>query len=425
MTRTRTALLLAGLIAAMGAAAPQPGYRSLEAGGMRYYAFTQGFPDANTIWSGIGITRDDMVYVAVSDHAINVGIFKYNPQKDSMTYLGDVLGNGKLRLHEWQGKVHTMLVQDPKDGLVYFGTDAGNSFWEGIGAPEQGYVGGHWFTIDPKTDEVSDLGLGVEYLGIKSIAIDPVYRRIFATTDPSSHFIIHDIEKGKSKDFTIFREANRDLGCVNDAHEPRMVWTDKWGNCYTSNEIGRLVEFKGATGELKTLYTRIPFAPGAQSYSKAEGFSAVVSVKGGEYFYGVTYSGRLAKHIPEKEGEGRMEDLGNVWGDDDEIPSPIGAHSLALGQNERLYYAMGGHGSFITKDTAAVVGEYDLKTRKKEIAYKFENIVRECTGGVTDSKGNIYFSAHGSSVPQPGGKAESKPYLVKFHPSTLKRTKLP
>jgi hypothetical protein len=62
-----------------------------------------------------------------------------------------------------------------------------------------------------------------------------------------------------------------------------------------------------------------------------------------------------------------------------------------------------------------------LKTGKKQLAYKFRNIVRECTGGVTDSKGNIYFAAHGQSVPSGGSKGEAKPYLVKFHPSTLKR----
>ena len=419
MKKTPFLLLLAAVAAWPASSAS--GYRNVEAGGMHYYAFTQGFPESNSIWSGLGITNDDMVYVAVSDHAINVGLFKYNPKKDTMSYLGDVLGNGKLWLHEWQGKVHTLLIQNPKDGLIYFGTDAGNAFWEGIGTAEQTFVGGHWFCIDPKTDNVTDLGLGVEYLGLKSIAVDPVYDRIFATTDPSSHFLVHDIDKGKSRHFKVFREANRDLGCINGAHEPRMTWADKWGNAYTHNEIGRLVEYVAATGDLKTLRTQIPFAAGTPTWHQAEGPSAIVPVNGGEYFYGVTYFGRLFKHVPEKSGEGRIVDMGNIMGDNDSVMCPIGAHSLALGQNGRLYYAMGGHGKFITEDSSAVVYEYDLKTGKKQLAYKFRNIVRECTGGVTDSKGNIYFAAHGQSVPAPGAKGEAKPYLVKFHPSTLKR----
>ena len=54
---------------------------------------------------------------------------------------------------------------------------------------------------------------------------------------------------------------------------------------------------------------------------------------------------------------------------------------------------------------------------------KFGKIVTECTGGVTDSKGNVYFAAHGQSVPSKKSKAIRKPYLVKFHPSKIKRIK--
>lgn len=398
-------------------------YKNMVKGGMHYYAFTQGFPKAHSIWSAMGITSDDMIYVGVSDHTVNSGLFKYDSKKDVMIYLGDVLGNGKLWLHEWQGKIHTPIIQNPKDGLVYFGTDAGNGIWECAGIPGSEYVGGHWFVIDPKTDKISDLGLGTRYMGLKSIAVDPIHNRLFATTDPSSHFIIYNIDKGKSPKYEEEKDACKDLGCINGAHEPRMVWTDKWGNCYTVNEIGQLVEYVAATGELRRLNSvLIPMAPGTPTWQPAQGASAVLPVNDKEFYYGITYYGRLFKHVPEEKGEGKVIDLGNGWGNDN-YNDQLKIGCLALGQNNKLYYVIGGHGRFVTADSSAILVEFDPETKKKTLIYKFDQIVTECTGGATDTKGNIYFAAHGQSVPEPGKEAIRKPYLIKFHPSTIERAK--
>jgi hypothetical protein len=410
--------VLAGLIY------PAPvGYRNVEIGGMYYYAFAPGFPESHSIWSAIGITNKDQVYVGVSDHTVNVGLFHYNPNKNKMSYLGDVLATGKMWIDEWQGKIHTLLVQNPKDGLVYFGTDAGNSLWEFCGIPDQGFVGGHWFCIDPETDQVRNLGMGVKYLGLKSIAIDTVYNRIFATTDPSSHFIVYDIEKGKSPHYREYFQANQDRGCINGVHEPRMVWVDKWGNCYTVNHTGHLIMFEGATQEIRRLNVRIPFAQGTPTWHLAEGGAAMVSVNGGEYIYGVTYYGRMFKHVPHKKTGGKVIDLGHSWGDNNIFNENLKGGCLALGKNKKLYTVLGGHGRFVTRDSTAVLIEFDPKTRKKKVIYKFDKIVTECTGGVTDSKGNVYFAAHGQSVPSKKSKAIRKPWLVKFNPSKIKRIK--
>ncbi|MBL8028674.1 MAG: hypothetical protein JNL74_19780 [Fibrobacteres bacterium] len=400
-------------------------YKNLVKGGVHFYAFTGGFPNSHTIWSSIGITDKDVVYSGVCDHTINVGIFKYNPVTDSISYLGDILGLGKMTLQQWQGKVHTALVQNPRDGLVYFGTDAGNGLWEGVGIPEFGYTGGHWFTINPVTDEVKNMGRAVPFLGLKSIAVDPVYNRIFATTDPNSHFIVYDVEKGKSGDFEVYSKANQDLGCINGIHEPRMSWCDKWGNAYTSNEAGQFVKFNGKTGELTRLNrTVLPYALGTASYLVGSGPSAIVSVDKGSYFYGVTYYGRLFKFTPEENGDGSIEDLGHGWGSNDERADGLKVGNLALNKEKtKLYYVIGGHGQFVTKDSSAILVEFDLAAKTKTHVYTFDKIVTECTGGVTDSKGNIFFGAHGQSVPVPGEETLRKPYLVKFDPAKIERVK--
>jgi hypothetical protein len=394
-------------------------FKNVTHRGMHYLALNQGFPNSNSIWSSIGITKDDIVYVGAADHALNVGLFKYDAKKDKMTYLGDVLGNGKLGLHQWQGKIHTRFEQNPNDGLVYFGTDAGNMLWEYSGIPEQNFEGGHWFSINPKTDEVRDLGVGCRYLGLKSIAVDPVYNRLFATTDPSSHFIVYDINKGKSPDFEVFSRASKDYGWINGAHEPRMVWVDKWGNAYTSNHIGQIVKFIGKTGELKRLDIRLPYAMGTAMYLVSSGAAAIVHVNGGEYVYGGTYYGRLFKYIPEKNGPGKMIDLGASVGSNERHEQKVKTGSLALGHNGKLYYTLGGHGRFITKDKCAVLFELDPDTKKRKAIYKFKKLVSEGYAGVTDSKGNIYFGAHGGADKKL--KRPRKPWLIKFHPSTLKR----
>jgi hypothetical protein len=399
-------------------------YQSYSKGGVHFHAFTEGFPRSHTIWSAIGITSADVIYLGVADHTVNAGLFRYDARKDSMAFIGDVLGLGKLWLHEWQGKIHTNIVQDPGSGLLYFGTDAGNDILWGWGIPDQEYVGGHWFAIDPRTDQVSDLGLGARYLGLKSIVIDTVYGRIFSTTDPSSHFLVYDIKKGQSPRFEEVGHSIRDLGCVNGVHEPRMVWADKWGNAYTTNEIGQWVQFVGKTGELRRINgVRLPFAPGTPTWHLASGPSAVIALEGKECFYGITYYGRLFKHVAEETGDGRVSDLGSAWDADTLYHPNLNVLNLGLGKNGNLYYVIGGHGNFITPDSSAVLVEFNPKTGRKSLIYRFDKSVTECTGSVTDSKGRVYFAGHGISAPAGGRTEQSKPYLVQFHPDSLQRVK--
>ncbi|MFH0922269.1 MAG: hypothetical protein V1913_18140 [Fibrobacterota bacterium] len=390
------------------AAPPKPPadtvYKTFTKDGMTCYAYIPGFPQGNTSWNSICVTDSDMVYVGLADHMLNTGLFKYDSRKDSVLFLGDVLGNGKMWIHQYQAKIHTQIVQNRADGMIYFGTDFGNEL-----PVRLDYEGGHWFRINPKTDIVTNLGLGVRSRGLKSLVVDPIRGRLYACTDPSSHFIIYDIAKGDARDYPTYKTAHQDLGVVNNSHEPRVLWIDKWGNVYIVNEGGVIVKYLPNSNEIIRTNQRLPGGLGTPAWALAEGPAGMISCNNGEYFYGITHYLRFFKFEPEEKGDGKITDLGNGLGDNALYNGRAGTLSLALGKNNKLYFAVGGHGSYYTSDSSAILVEFDPATGKKEIVHKFDKRVTECTGGGCDSRGNVYFAGHR--------------YLVKFNPATLKKVK--
>jgi len=63
------------------------------------------------------------VFIGVTNHGNREGIYEYDVRSGQMSLRGfiDLLVN--LRDFQWQGKVHTKIVEGP-DGAMYFATDA-------------------------------------------------------------------------------------------------------------------------------------------------------------------------------------------------------------------------------------------------------------------------------------------------------------
>jgi hypothetical protein len=109
------------------------------------------FPQADSSWGSIGYSsRYNKVYVGVTNHRHRQGLFEYDVADRKLRLCGFIGEMGHLRAFQWQGKVHTQIVEGP-DGAMYFGTDGGESREEDLKEHPAGYGGGFFFRWDPGT----------------------------------------------------------------------------------------------------------------------------------------------------------------------------------------------------------------------------------------------------------------------------------
>ena len=207
----------------------------------------------NSAWGSIGTAREGFVYVMVCDHISDAEIFEYNAAKNKLFTLGKI--SDLLALKSWAErtpKVHSQVVQNPKDGLIYFGTDAGDRSEGLFDHADEGYWGSFLCTLDPKTKEVRNLGLAARHAGAKSLAVDPAGNAVYLNFSNGARFVRYDI---KGRRFT-------DLGRINGLDVPRTLFLDKWGRVYNATESSHLVRFDPARGALEFLDTRLPGSVG-------------------------------------------------------------------------------------------------------------------------------------------------------------------
>jgi hypothetical protein len=208
-------LVLAGwAAAALGSAAPAPPPPITE----RNVVFLDypGFPEAHSSWGAIGYSaRHHKVFISTTDHRERQGLYEYDVATKRLRLLGLVAELANLRDHQWQGKVHSYIVEGP-DGRMYFGTDGGNSRQGRLMNHPHGYGGGFFFAWDPATETLSNLGKGLRYESLKNIAVDRVSGRIYGVTFPQAHLLIYDPEA----------DELRDLGRLMSFHVPRPLLTD-------------------------------------------------------------------------------------------------------------------------------------------------------------------------------------------------------
>jgi len=159
----------------------------------------------------------------------------------------------------------------------------------------------------------------------------------------------------------------------------------------------------------------LPSFEGTPGIHIITGITAFGKDKNKGIIYLVTYGAKLLAFKPTEYGIGQVEDLGGVADTgDSEMWKPY-CPNLAVGNNGKLYYFVGGHGNFIKKDTTFLF-EFDPETRTRRTLFEFPtHIVREVTGSdVKDDEGNLYFA--GRRRPTDGGTDANGPFLIKFNP---------
>jgi hypothetical protein len=382
------------------------------------YRFVEypGFPNSHSTWGDIGYNSHfNSVYIGVTNHADSVGLFEYDIRNDRMSLNGFIGKMANLRDFQWQGKIHSKILTGP-DNHVYFATDGGESREEYLMEHPHGYAGGYVMKWDPETKTLKNLGNLLQYESIKDIEIDHETGIIYAITYPQVHFILYNPVENQIKD----------LGRLGSSHVPRVMFTDKWGNCYYVDWRQRLVKYDKQAGKLLFDKNPLPAFPGTPGSKIITGITAYAKDIERNIIYLITYGAKILAFYPQESGIGVVEDLGGVL-PDELTNNPWGPYcpNLAFGNNGKLYYIVGGHGNF-SKDHKTLFMEFDPETKTHVKLFSFDPaVIAEITGSdVIDKDGNIYFAARKEiprssalSVGEGGGKGTiSKPFMLIFNP---------
>jgi hypothetical protein len=367
------------------------------------------FPEAHSTWGSIGYSaRHDKVFVGVTDHHEKIGLYEYDVPTQKLRLLGFLAEMAGLRSYQWQGKIHTYLVEGP-DGSMYFGTDGGNDRQGMLMNHPHGYGGGFFFKWDPAAGRLTNLGMGLRYESLKNVAVDDVSGRLYGVTFPGAHLLVYDPRTNEQ----------RDLGRMMAFHVPRCLFTDWWGNLYYVDWHQRLVKYERETDQLLFARESLPFFPGTPGNFFAPGITAYATDQPNGVIYLTTYGSKVLAFRPSHRGIGPVEDLGAVY-DGTREKWDYWCRNLSLGRNGKLYYFVGGHGRYTEHGDKVLMMEMDPRTKTKRLLMTFPfDILLDVPGrGVTDREGNIYFGAR-KADPRAKDTAESGaslPQLLIFNP---------
>ncbi len=376
-----------------------------------YYGFSSG----SSAWDDIGYNpKDNTVYVGITNHRDSVALYMYDPSKDSVRLNGFVSTMGNLRDYQWQAKIHTKIVAGP-DGEMYFGTDGGESREEYLMEHPKGYSGGYIMKWSPKENRLTNLGVAMQYESLKDIDVDQTTGKLYTISYPQVHFLVYDPKTNNMKDH----------GRLGSAHVPRMMFTDKWGNCYYVDWRQRLVKYEKSQEKLIFAEESLPAFPGTPGEYIITGITAFAKDEKNGVIYLVTYGAKVLAFYPQENGIGRVEDLGGVIDVEGKQKWNYYVPNLNVGNNGKLYYMIGGHGMY-AKNNHSLFVEFDPKTKTPKILYEYPSTVFvEATGCDTkDKDGNMYFAGKRHvprSAKQGGtlaelGETPTVPFLVKFNP---------
>ena len=374
-----------------------------------------GFPEGSSAWNSIGYNpKDNTVYVGITDHRNKVALYIYDASKDSIHLKGFISDMANLRPFQWQAKIHTKFVAG-SNGDMYFATDGGESREEYLMDHPKGYSGGFIMKWSPSEEKITNLGIGLQYESIKDIDIDTATGKIYTISYPQVHFLVYDPKTNEMKDH----------GLLGSGHVPRMMFTDRWSNCYYVDWRQRLVKYEKSAGKLVFAENSLPSFPGTPGEHIITGITAFANDERNDVIYFITYGAKVIAFYPQQTGIGKVEDLGGVIDVPGKEKWNYYVPNLNVGNNGKLYYVIGGHGIYAKKDQSLFV-EFDPKSKTNKVLFEYPSTVFvEATGCNTkDKDGNLYFAGK-RNVPRSeknkGNLAElgdnpTVPFLVKFNP---------
>jgi len=369
-----------------------------------------GFPDAHSTWGSIGYSSvHKKVFIGVTNHRNRQGLYEYDVRSHTMRLLGFLDELANLRDFQWQGKVHTKLVEGP-DGAMYFATDGGESREEYLMEHPHGYGGAFLFRWDPAANRLTNLGMALRYDSLKDLEVDQQTGLVFLVSYPQVHLLTYDTR----------RNLLRDLGRVGSDHVPRVIFRDWWNNFYYVDWRQRLVKYERETNKLVFARESLPVFPGTPGERIITGITAYAIDQASGVIYLITYGAKMLAFHPQKTGIGPVEDLGGIYDDPSRSPFNYYCPNLALGPNGKLYYFLGGHGTYAGTRPSVSLMEFDPRSRTKRVVLSYPlSVISEVTGSdVRDEDGNLYFAGRRDDpkAARMGESGASRPFMIIFNP---------
>lgn len=357
----------------------------------------------DSMFTALCAASDGRVYIGLDYHGAGANVAVYDPVSDSMKLLGDMqeLSGEKNLGREPQSKVHTQICEG-RDGKIYFATHLSAWFnFAKISEPE-GLPGGHWVVYDPKTDRLTDLGIGLPRNGIITMTIDPHRERLYGLTYPMGHLIYYDIRS----------KVTVDMGVVqNWASVSRVLTTDDRGRVYGFYNDGRIWRYDPERDRVSNLLTQMPLrTPGIpifrSFYETEHGMMGVARSKDGRKWYGLeTESSYLFEYDPYQGEEGKTTLLTQMTPDRylGKRNVPYAMLAFCKDADDVFYHAANTQlgdepqGSYWGEGYGAAMVTYDLKAGKREdrgvIVAENNRLVMTPTAATCGPDGTVYFMA--------------------------------
>lgn len=345
--------------------------KSFSKAGITYIPIGEGFKNPNSAWGSIGITDDGLVYSIVCDHITDAGFYEYDTKSDKLYFGGSLKDLLHNRFHaQRQPKVHTPLLQYPKNGHVYFGTDAGDESEGALyGHFDEGYAGGFLLSLDPKTKEVRNLGLANRFGGTKSLVLDEKKGALYFTVSPNCNLYR----------YVIGEDELTNLGRINGSNVVRTLFLDKWSNVYGATETGSLVRYNVGKDSMEYLDASPFGAPNT-------GSSQIVYSSDLSYVIGFNaYSGQLSRYTADSAGSGKVEELGFLFTEKKIMCRNINVYG------DKLVALCTSVEEVPIKERFRFLTVFDIKEKKEVKRIEIDSHIHQAYGHpVIDKKGNLY-----------------------------------
>lgn len=184
-------------------------------------------------WHAVGSSPEGDIYVAGMDHRTNAALYRLEPAKGVLRYVGDARSAasaaGNLAPGEGIQKFHTR--PHWHRGRVYLAnlnrSYAGEEWREARGF--------HWFAYDPQQEAFLDLsarepgGTAAAHGGIVSLTSDPFRHVLYGAQQPEGRIYKFDIARGETEDL------GRPLGLTQPyVYAARALWVDGRGRLYVT-----------------------------------------------------------------------------------------------------------------------------------------------------------------------------------------------
>ncbi len=357
----------------------------------------------DSMFTALLAASDGRVYIGLNCHGQGANVAVYDPATDSLRLLGDMqeLSGEKNLGREPQAKVHTQICEG-SDGKIYFATHLSAWFNFAKISEAEGLPGGHWVVYDPKTDHLTDLGVGLPRNGIITMTMDQKRERLYGLTYPMGHFIYYDI---KSK-------VTVDMGVVqNWASVSRVLVTDDRGRVYGFYNDGRIWRYDPDGDRVYNLITQMPLrTPGIpifrSFYETEHGMMGVATSPDGKKWYGLeTESSHLFEYDPYQGDEGRTTLLTQLTPDRyvGKRNVPYAMLAFCKDSNDVFYHAANTQlgdepqGTYWGEGYGSAMVTYNLKTGKRDdrgvIVAEDNRQVMTPTAASCGPDGTVYFMA--------------------------------